>query len=347
MGLISLDGSQGEGGGQVIRTALALSAATGRGFEIKGIRGRRPQPGLRPQHLAAVRSLTLACGAKVSGALDGSQELRFEPGPVLAGEFNFEIATAGALSLVLETVLPPLALAPGPSRVAITGGTHVPWSPSYHYLANHWAAVVRPLGLELGLRLERAGFYPPGGGLAHAEVKPWARPAAPLKLEERGRLLEVRGTSGASHLKNRVAERHAQAAQARLWEARRLEVAWNSESAPAASPGSYVLLEAVFEKSRAAFGFLGERGVAAETIGDRAARALLRFLDGEAAVDQHLADQLAVPLALSGGGRVTTSQVTAHLETVAAVLPLFGFPARVLGRRGSPGVLEVGPEGTV
>jgi len=341
-GLITLDGSMGEGGGQVIRTALALSAATGQGFEITGIRARRPQPGLRPQHLAAVRALTLACGAKVSGALDGSQELRFEPGPVLAGDFDFEIATAGALSLVLQTVLLPIATGQGPSRVAITGGTHVPWSPSYHYLANHWAAAVRHLGLDLSFRLERAGFYPPGGGLAFAEVKPWARPAAPLRLEERGGLLEVRGTSGASHLKNRAAERHQKAALARLWEERRLDVAWSVQALPAASPGSFVLLEAVFENSRAAFGFLGERGVPAETIGDRAARALLRFLDGEGAVDPFLADQLAVPLALAGGGRVTTSQVTAHLETVVAVLPRFGVPARVLGRLGGPGALEVG-----
>lgn len=340
--LIALDGSKGEGGGQVIRTALALSAATGQGFEISGIRAKRPRPGLRPQHLAAVRALTLACGAKVSGALDGSQELRFEPGPVVAGDFDFEIATAGALTLVLQTVLLPLATAQGPSRVVITGGTHVPWSPSYHYLANHWADVVRNLGLDLSFRLERAGFYPPGGGLAGAEVRPWVRPRTQLALEERGRLIEVRGTSGQAHLKSKVAERHRKAAQDRLWEERRLEVAWSVQSPPAASPGSFVLLEAVFERTRAAFGFLGERGVPAEAIGDRAARALLKFLDGEGAVDPQLADQLAVPLALGAGGRVTTSQVTAHLETVAEVLTLFGVPARICGRRGGPGALEVG-----
>ncbi len=340
--LIALDGSKGEGGGQVIRTALALSAATGQGFEISGIRAKRPRPGLRPQHLAAVRALTLACGAKVSGALDGSQELRFEPGPVAAGDFDFEIATAGALTLVLQTVLPPLATAQGPSRIAITGGTHVPWSPSYHYLANHWASAVRSLGFDSSFRLERAGFYPPGGGLAHAEVKPWVRPQSPLFIEERGQLIEVRGTSGAAHLRNKAAERHKKAAQDRLWEACRIEVVWSVQSPPAASPGSYILLEAVFEKARAAFAFLGERGVPAETIGDRAARALLKFLEGEGAVDPHLADQLAVPLALGAGGRVTTSQVTAHLETVAEVVTLFGVPARVRGRRGGPGALEVG-----
>ena len=340
--LITVDGSHGEGGGQIIRTALALSAATGQGFEINGIRSRRPQPGLRPQHLAAVRAATLACRAKVSGAFDGSQELRFEPGPVVAGEFDFEIATAGALTLVLQTVLLPLATAPGPSRIAITGGTHVPWSPSYHYLANHWAVVVRNLGLDLSFRLERAGFYPRGGGLAHAEVKPRVRPGSPLFIEERGQLVVVRGTSGAAHRRNQVAERQQKAVRARLWEARRLEVAWSVQAPPAASPGSYVLLEAVFEKTRAAFGFLGERGVPAETVGDRAARALLKFLDGEGAVDPHLADQLVVPLALAGGGRVTTSQVTAHLETVAEVVTLFGVPARISGRRGGPGAFEVG-----
>lgn len=340
--LIPIDGSRGEGGGQIIRAALALAAATGQGFEMTGIRSRRAQPGLRPQHLAAVRAVSLACGAKYSGVVDGSQELRFEPGPVVGGEFDFEIATAGALTLVLQTVLVPLAMAQGPSRIGITGGTHVRWSPSYHYLAHHWAAVVRRLGLDLGFRLERAGFYPPGGGRAHAQVTPWQRPRSPLCLEERGALLAIRGTSGAAHLRGQVAERQRSAAQQRLWEARRLEVAWELESPPAGSPGSYLLLEAVFEKTRAAFGFLGERGLAAEIVGDRAARALLGFLDGEGAVDAHLADQLVVPLALAGGGRVTTNQVTSHLGTVAEVVGLFGVAARVWGRQGGPGGVEVG-----
>ncbi len=339
---IPIDGSRGEGGGQIIRTALALSAATGQSFEIKGIRAKRPLPGLRPQHLAAIRAVGLACGARVGGAFDGSEELRFEPEAIAAGEFNFEIATAGALTLVLETVLVPLAGASEPSRVSVTGGTHVPWSPSFEYVARHWAAAVgETLGLTLSLQLERAGFYPPGGGCARASVEPWKRPSTKVDLEERGALVKVRGVSGACRLKRNVAERQRQAAAERLWEERRIEADWETLSPSAASPGSFILLEAVFERSRAAFGFLGERGLAAEIVGDRAARALLKFLNGEGAVDPHLADQLVVPLALSGGGRVSTSTVTAHLETVAEVVSAFGIPARTWGRRGGVGGIEI------
>ena len=339
--LISIDGSQGEGGGQIVRTALALSAVTGQGFEITRIRAGRAVPGLRPQHLAAIRAATLACGARVGGSFDGSPDLRFEPGPVAAGDFRFEIATAGAVTLVLQTVLLPLATAAQPSRVEVTGGTHVPASPSFHYLTSHWRAVVERLGVAVTLTLARAGFYPPGGGEVHAEIQPWSRPAS-LSLEKRGALVAIRGTSGASRLTGDVARRQADAARELLWERRRLESAWDVVEVPASSPGSFLLLEAVFEESRAAFGFLGQRGLRAELIGDRAARTLIKFLEGEGAVDPHLADQLALPLALAGGGgRVTTTEVTRHLETVAGVVSRFGIPARTWGRRGGPGGLEV------
>jgi RNA 3'-terminal phosphate cyclase (ATP) len=339
--MISLDGASGEGGGQIIRTALALSAATGQPFHITRIRAGRSHPGLRPQHLAAVRAMALLCGAKVGGAFDGSPDVRFEPGPVRPGEFRFEISTAGALTLLLQTVLPPLATASQPSRIDVTGGTHVPLSPSFHYLARHWAAVVRSLGLDVGLDLVRAGFYPRGGGTARAQVRPWTRPGS-LRLEKRGQLVAIRGTAGASRLPG-VAERLRQAAQERLWESRRLESTWEVLELPAPVKGCFLLLEAVFEEGRGAFGLLGEPRVRAEVLGDRAARRLLKFMDAdEGAVDPFLADQLVLPLALSGGGgRITTPEVTGHLETVAGVVSRFGVPARTWGRRGGPGGVEV------
>jgi RNA 3'-terminal phosphate cyclase (ATP) len=340
--LIPVDGGQGEGGGQILRTALAVASATGQGFEITRIRASRLRPGLRPQHLAAVRAAAMLCGAKVGGVFEGSPDLRFEPASVEPGSFRFEIATAGAATLVAQTVLAPLATASLPSRVEVTGGTHVPLSPSYDYVARHWAAVVERLGLALHLSLGRAGFHPRGGGELRADVAPWTGPSS-LRIEERGALVEVRGISGASRLKGNVAERQSDAARKRLWEARRLDVAMEITAPPSESPGSFLLLEAIFERSRAAWGFLGQRGIRAEALGDRAARRLLAFLDAEGAVDPHLADQLAVPLALArGGGVVTTSEVTRHLETVAATLGLFGIPARTWGRRGGPGGLEVG-----
>lgn len=340
--LIPIDGAVGEGGGQILRTALALAAATGQGFEMTRVRAARPRPGLRPQHVASVRAAAMACSARVGGVFDGSPDLRFEPGPVAAGAFRFEIGTAGAAALLLQTVIPPLATAGAPSRIEATGGTHVPASPGFDYLARHWAGVVEGLGLRMDVALVRAGFHPRGGGEIRADVSPWSRPAS-LVLEDRGALVSLRGVSGAARLKGDVAKRQRDAAQALLWERRRLEASWEvHDPLPAASPGSFLLLEALFEKSRAAFGALGERGVRVELVGERTARRLLKFLDAEGAVDAHLADQLAVPLALArGGGRITTSEVTRHLQTVAEVLGLFGVRARSFGLRGAPGGLEV------
>lgn len=344
MELIPIDGAQGEGGGQVLRTALTLAAVTGRGFVMTRIRAGRARTGLRPQHLAAVHAVAMGCGAEVHGAFDGSPDLRFLPGRVAAGEFHFDIGTAGAATLVLQAMVPALATAGAPSRVAVVGGTHVPRSPSFHFLARHWAPLVARLGLKVSASLERAGFYPRGAGEVLAEVALWPRPAT-IDLTRRGALLALRGVSGAARLKGDVARRQADAARALLWERTRLESDWAVIEIPAASPGSFLQVEAEFENGRAAFALLGERGLRAEVLGERAVRRLLRFIDDEeAAVDPCLADQLAVPLAIAGGGgRVATSEVTSHLETVVAVLRQFSVPARTWGRRGGPGGLEVGP----
>jgi RNA 3'-terminal phosphate cyclase (ATP) len=340
--LIAIDGDQGEGGGQVLRTSLTLSAVTGQGFEMTRIRARRLRPGLRPQHLAAVRAAAMASRAEVHGAFDGSPDLRFVPGPITPGEFDFEIGTAGAATLVLQTVAPVLATAEERSRVGVSGGTHVPRSPGYHFLARNWAPVAERMGFRVGLTLDKAGFVPRGEGRLHAEVLPWERPAT-LDLSERGPLRAIRGVSGAARLKGDVARRQADAARELLWERKRLESDWEVLDLPSSSPGSFLQVEAVFENGRGAFAFLGERGLAAEVLGERAARRVLRFVDEETGcVDPWLADQLAVPLALArGGGQVTTPEVTSHLETVAGVLDRFGVEARTWGRRGGPGGLEV------
>lgn len=344
MELIPLDGAEGEGGGQILRTALTLSAVTGRGFKVERIRARRTRPGLRPQHLAAVRAAGMACAAEIHGAFDGSPDLRFLPGKPAAGSFHFDIGSAGAAMLVLQTIIPILASASAASRVEVVGGTHVPQSPSFHFVARHWSEVVGRLDLRAPLVLGCAGFYPRGGGVVRAEVHPWESRPASLDLSRRGGLLAVRGTSGQARLRGDVARRAAEAARALIWEQRRLETEWDIVELTATSPGAFLQVEAVFENGRAAFGFLAERGLRAEVLGERAMRKLLRFLgDEEAAVDPWLADQLAVPLALAGGGgRLVTSEVTSHLETVASVLRAFGFVAQSFGRRGGPGGLEVG-----
>jgi len=341
--LIPLDGAEGEGGGQILRSALTLSAVTEQGFRVERIRARRLRPGLRPQHLAAVRAAGLACGAEVHGAFDGSPDLRFIPGRPAAGAFSFDIGTAGAATLVLQTVLPVLATAGEPSRVEVIGGTHVPLSPSFHFLSRHWSEAVGRLGLVTTLELVRGGFHPRGGGEIRASVEPWTRPAS-LDLTKRGALVAVRGISGHARVRGDAAKRAAEAARTKLWEARRLETQWDVVELASASSGAFLQVEAVFENGRAAFGLLGERGLRAEVLGERAARRLLRFLeDEEAAVDPWLADQLAVPFAVAGGGgKLSTSEVTSHLETVASVVRAFGIEARTWGRRGGPGGLEVG-----
>jgi len=200
------------------------------------------------------------------------------------------------------------------------------------------------LGLRTSHELVRAGFYPRGGGELVSTVSPWARPGGSLVLESRGTLVAVRGLSVSAKLKGDLAQRQRDAAVARLWEERRIEAEVEVADMAAESPGSFLYLEAEFEEGRAAFGWLGEKGLRPEVAGDRAARRLLRFLEDEeaSAVDAHLADQLVVPLCLSGGGgRITTSEVTAHLETVAQVATLFGFTVTVTGRAGTPGQIEV------
>lgn len=343
MELIEIDGAQGEGGGQILRTALAVSAVCGRGFRIERIRASRLRPGLRPQHLAAVRATALCCAAEVHGAFEGSPDLRFIPQAVAAGNFEFDIGTAGAATLVLQTVVPVLATGAAPSRVSVIGGTHVPRSPLFHFLARHWVPAVARLGLPVEVRLVRAGFAPRGGGRIDCEVRPWPRPAT-LDLSVRGSLVAVRGVSGAARLKGDVARRAAEAARALLWEERRLDSDWEVEAMDAPSPGSFLHLDAEFAWGRAGFSLLGERGLRPEVMGERAVRRLLRFLgDEEAVVDPLLADQLALPLAVSrGGGQLLTSEVTPHLETVARVIALFGIPAETWGRIGGPGGLRVG-----
>jgi RNA 3'-terminal phosphate cyclase (ATP) len=341
--LIPIDGDVPEGAGRTLRTALALSIATGQGFEMTRIRAARLRPGLGAQHLAAVRAAAMVSDARVGGAFEGSPDLRFEPGAVTPGEFHFDIGAAGAILPILQTVVPALATAARPSVVRATGGTHVPGSPAFDYVARHWTPLVERLGIRMRWTLEKAGFFPKGGGEVAAHVEPWTRPAE-LRLEERGRLLELRGLSAVGRLKGDVAERQRDAAAAVLWEKRRLEAVWETITLAAGSPGSFVLMEAVYESGRGAFGVLGERGMEVEGVGERAAHELLRFLDATGAVEGAAADQLILPLALAGGGGVvTTTEVTRNQQATVDVLALFGLTARVEGLRGASGRLEVSP----
>jgi len=346
--LVKIDGSEGEGGGQMLRTALALSMVTGRPFEIANIRAGREKPGLRPQHLACVKAAAKICSASVEGAAPGSRTLRFEPGPVRPGTYDFDVKTAGSTSLVLHTVTLPLALAGARSVVAIRGGTHVPFSPTFHFLQHQWAVVLRRLGLDVELTLSRAGYYPEGGGEIRAKVLPTPS-LRPITLAPRGPLERLEGISLVSGLARSVAERQRNQALARL-DAEGLAAGIELLDLPSPGKGTMLLLLSAYQGGgRACHDALGALGKRAETVADEACDALGRFLRTAGAVDEHTADQLLLPLALAAGpSEFPVPIVTSHLLTNARVIQSF-LPAAITieGPAGAEGVLKIEPGRTM
>jgi RNA 3'-terminal phosphate cyclase (ATP) len=339
--VLTIDGSYGEGGGQIVRTALALSAILDRPVELVNIRAGRKNPGLRPQHLASVRALAQMTGAHVRGAELGSSALHFIPGLISGGSHRVEIGTAGAVSLVFQMLLAPLGFAKTPSRLTLSGGTHVPWSPPSPYLSEVFLPIAAKAGLIATWEVERAGFYPRGGGEVQAAVKPITA-LAPLDLSDRGKLLRIRAISAVAGLPRRIAERQADQVSRRLGNAG-YEVEIEIAELEASCPGDTLFVWAEFEHSRAGFGTLGERGKPAERVADEATDALLTFLTCRAATDSHLADQLVLLMALAPGRSIlTTARISQHLLTnlwtVRQFLPL---PATLEGQIGEPGRLTI------
>ena len=336
-----IDGGQGEGGGQVLRTALALSAIRGVPVEIHSIRTRRKNPGLQAQHLTVVNALAQICGAQVEGATLGSQCVYFAPAGIRAGEYHFDVGTAGSTALVLQALLFPLAFADGPSRVVLSGGTHVPWSPPAHYIGEVWFPVLTEMGVSISLELLRWGFYPKGGGRVHVAIEGGAT-LRPANLVSRPGGVRLHGLSAVANLSRRIAERQ------RDWMLRRLGAKGQQADiavaeAEASGAGNFALLVADSGGLPAGFSALGERGKPAEHVADEVVDALLAYLKTEAACDPHLADQLILPMALAGGtSRLTTSRVTAHLRTtVRLVQQVLGCPVQIGGEAGSPGHVTI------
>ena len=342
--LVRIDGSEGEGGGQMLRTALALSMVTGRPFEIANLRAGRAKPGLRPQHLACVKAAAKISSAEVDGAVLGARTVRFEPRRVRPGTYDFGVKTAGSTSLILHTLYLPLALASARSVVTLSGGTHVPFSPSFHFLERQWAPILRRLGIDVELTLNRAGYYPEGGGEIRAKVHPCPS-LRPLALGPRGALERLEGTSGVSGLPRSIAERQRQRALARL-EAEGLAAGIELADLPSPGKGTFLLILSAYEGGgRACHDALGARGKRAEAVADEACDALLAFLGTRGAVDAHLADQLLLPLALADGpSQFQVPEVTSHLATNARVIERFvDAQIAVEGEAGGEGVVTVTP----
>jgi RNA 3'-terminal phosphate cyclase (ATP) len=354
--MLVIDGSYGEGGGQVLRTSLSLSTISGRPIRIEGIRAGRRKPGLRPQHLTSLRAAAKLCDAKVEGAKLNSQTLTFAPRTAPnAGDYNFDVAqaarggSAGSASLILQTVLLPLALANGASQVTLRGGTHVAWSPSFHFVRRVYLPTFAATGVNAKVSIRKWGWYPIGGGEIRATVTAsgdqMGSPALRgLELMARGKLVRVRGVSASSNLPKHIRVRQERSALQVLRSNgvnARLEVV----DAPAKGQGTVVFLWAEFENTVAGFTSLGERGKPAEQVAEEAALDLLAFLQSDAALDRHMADQLVLPLALANSpSRFTTEMVTAHLLTNAWVVNQF-LPGRVRvdGAEGQPGTCYLGP----
>jgi RNA 3'-phosphate cyclase len=342
--MIEIDGSMGEGGGQVLRTSLTMSVMAGEAFRISKIRAGRKIPGLRPQHLKAVEAAAAICNGKVEGAALGSTEMVFKPGELRPGKFVFTIQTAGSATLVLQTIFLPLSVSMGPSTVIIAGGTHVPWSPSFHYLDLQWLAFMKRLGMNARMNLLQAGFYPKGGGEIRAEIKPvqWI---SPLRIQERGKLIQIRGVSGVANLPRKVAERQRGQVLRRLgskYPLNDLRIA----NLPSRFKGTILLLLVEFEFSQACFFGLGAIGKPAENVADEAIDDLEKFLKTSGVVDKYLADQLLLPLVFTDDSSIySTPVITKHLLTNAAVIHHFSPGIiQIEGEIGKPGTVRVNHE---
>ena len=316
---ITIDGSEGEGGGQMLRTALALSLATGRAFRIEKIRAKRSKPGLLRQHLTAVGAAAAVGAARVTGDDPGSQNLSFAPSAVRAGDYHWTVGTAGSATLVLQSVLPALLTAKTSSRLTLEGGTHNPHAPPFDFLASTFVPILRRMGASVEVRLEQHGFYPAGGGRFTVVIEPG--PAlGRLSLLERGDV-RIHARALVAMLHEAIARRELTVVRERLGldhSAARVETVRASTG-----PGNVVLI--VIESptvTEVVTGF-GEKGVPAETIAGDACDAAQAYLAADVPVGSHLADQLLIPMALGGGGAFRTVTPSSHTVTNAGVIRRF------------------------
>ncbi|MFO1432746.1 MAG: RNA 3'-terminal phosphate cyclase [Candidatus Competibacteraceae bacterium] len=316
MSLLTIDGAYGEGGGQMVRTALSLALCTGRPIRVSPIRPRRAKPGLRQQHLTAVQAAVQVSSGYAKGAAVGSLELEFYPGPVRPGEYTVSIGTAGSTSLVFQTLLPALLTAAAPSRLILEGGTHNPQAPTFDFLQQTFLPLINRMGPRVEARLETYGFYPAGGGRWLADIQPCQR-LHPLTLGERGRLLECQAQALLARLPHHIAQRELQTVAALLaWEPASLRTVAVSAFGPGNCLNLILRSEGVTE---IVTGF-GRRGVRAEQVAIEAAEPVRRYLAAGVPVGEHLADQLLLPLALAGGGEFLTLRPSRHTLTNQMVI---------------------------
>jgi RNA 3'-terminal phosphate cyclase (ATP) len=338
---ILIDGSIGEGGGQIFRTSLTLSLLTGKPFHISNIRAKRSSPGLRAQHLMALEACQAVSNAKVGGGFQGSQEVNFQPRAVKPGNYSFKISTAGSASLVMQTIFLPLAMASSDSHVTVQGGTHVSWSPPFQYLDWQWFYWLKEIGFQGKLNLIRCGYFPAGGGEINCHIQP-AKSLRPISFTDRGKLIQIRGISGASNLPKDIPNRQRNRFVNKMGSFYPLNDI-RATLVPGSGKGSFLVILIEFENSTACFSALGEKGKRSEDVADEVVNQVELFMNNQGCVDSFLPDQLLIPLSLvSGKSIIHTSEVTYHLVTNAKVVQQFlPVDITVKGEIGNPGSVRI------
>jgi len=327
--MLIIDGSFGEGGGQIVRTALALSAVTRTPVTINNIRHGRPKPGLQIQHITGARALAEICGGKLKGDELYSVNLTFEPGEVKAGSYEFDVTrmgpSAGSTSLIMQQLLPALMFAKDTSYVVIKGGTDVPFAPPAEFIENTFIPTLKRMGIEVTSEVKKWGFYPAGGGEIKFSVKPLAGTIKPLEIKSRGKLKKLECLAISSDLPGSVTEREDKQAKKLLDEAKlNVDVQICKHDTLSSGPGNVFLVFADYENTSVGFAAYGEFGKPAEKVAGEAIAEFLKFNSGPAAVGKYLADQLLIYLALSEGpGSILTSEITPHIKTNAWVIEQF------------------------
>lgn len=329
--MIEIDGSMGEGGGQIPRTALALSLLEQQPLRLRHIRAGRDPSGLRPQHKTVVEAAAAIGDATVSGASVGSTTLTFAPEGVQPGTYHFDVGTAGSAVLVFQTVLPPLLTAQRSSRITVVGGTHVRSAPPFEFFAQTFLPVVERMGPVCRAEMDRPGFYPKGGGQCSLEVTPVAR-LDPLDLTQRGREQRRRARVLLANLPRHIAERELETLREHLPDGVDEEIV---DTPSTRGAGNALLIELQFEHVTEVVSAIGEKGRPAESVAQAAAQAARTYLGADAPVGAHLADQLLLPLAM-GGGQFRTGTLTPHFHTNAAVIgQFFGDPLSLRAEKSS------------
>ncbi|MDH7637349.1 RNA 3'-terminal phosphate cyclase [Sphingomonas oryzagri] len=317
--MITIDGSEGEGGGQVVRNACALSLVTGTAVRIFNVRGQRKRPGLMRQHVTAIEAACSIGGAECEGLAVGSSDVTFRPGTVMPGDYRFAVGTAGSTALVLQTVLMPLVLADRPSRLVLEGGTHNMLAPPFEFLARTFLPILNRMGPTVDARLLRHGFFPRGGGRIEVEITP--APLVPIECVERGALIERSACALFTGLPFDIADREIKVVRQSLgWSERE---AYVRELPADLGPGNALLLEATFEHVTEVFSGFGQLGVTAERVARTTVGRMRGYLASGAFAGPYLADQLLLPFALAGGGRFTTVKPSQHSLTAADIIERF------------------------